>query len=201
MKLTKAQRDFFADLDLGKAIAAGEGKVHFDFTHKEHIVEVAVFCSCDADIVVKRKGKAGAALCPDTDLCLLNIPGTTNVSATVVLRTVRAEANKPEYSQLKKAWLDTPYVKRWHVFVREASTEFTTKTEEARYLIAVTESPDDGGDTVVKLFVSGAQIYTFSIPQPYRNDPTAQSLLNLAEAITEAWRYVVLDEYDEEDSK
>lgn len=35
MELTKAQ------LDLGSAIKAGEGKVHFTFTHKGHVVEVA----------------------------------------------------------------------------------------------------------------------------------------------------------------
>lgn len=40
MKLTKAQRDFFADLDLDKALAAGGGKVHFDFPHKRHIITV-----------------------------------------------------------------------------------------------------------------------------------------------------------------
>lgn len=41
MELTKAQLDFFADLDLDSAIKAGEGKVHFTFTHKGHVVEVA----------------------------------------------------------------------------------------------------------------------------------------------------------------
>lgn len=41
MELTKAQLDFFADLDLDSTIKAGEGKVHFTFTHKGHAVEVA----------------------------------------------------------------------------------------------------------------------------------------------------------------
>ena len=102
MELTKEQRNFFADLDLDKAIAASEGKVHFDFPHKGRIVEVAVFCSCDADIIVKPKGNAGNASCPDTNLCLLNIPDTTNVSGPEVLRRVHAEACKSEYSTLKK---------------------------------------------------------------------------------------------------
>lgn len=54
MELTKAQRNFFADLDLDKALAAGDGKVHFDFHHKGHTIAVEAYCSCDADIIVRR---------------------------------------------------------------------------------------------------------------------------------------------------
>lgn len=201
MELTKAQRNFFADLDLDKAIAAGEGKVHFEFNHKGCVVEVAVFCSCDADIIVKPKDDAGNVSCPATNLCLLNIPDTTNVSGPEVLRMVHAEAGKSEYSPLKQAWLATPYVERWHVDVRWSCTAFSTNTGEAQYLIEVTESPDDDSVTVAELFLSGDQIYTFTIPQPYRSDQTAQSLLNLAEAINEAWRDAVLGETYGEESK
>lgn len=201
MELTKEQRNFFADLDLDKALAAGEGKVHFDFTHKGRIVEVAVFCSCDADIVVKPKYKAGNEPCPDTGLCLLNIPGTTNVSGPEVLRMVHAEANKSGYSPLKKAWLATPYVDRWDVSVRWSCTAFSTDIEEVQYTIEVTESPDDDSVTVAELSLSGDPIHTFTIQQPYHRAQTAKSLMNLAETINVAWRDAVLSEYNEEESK
>lgn len=201
MELTKEQRNFFADLDLDKAIAAGEGKVHFDFHHKGCVVEVAVFCSCAADIIVKPKGTAGNTSCPDTNLCLLNIPNTTNVSGPEVLRMVHAEAGKPEYSQLKKAWLATPYVERWEVAVRWSCTAFSINIEEDQYTIEVTESPDDDSVTVAELFLSGDPIYTFTIPKPYRTVQTVQSLSNLAEAITLAWRDAVLNETYVEESK
>lgn len=201
MKLTKEQRNFFADLDLDKAIAAGAGKVHFEFDHKGCVVEVAVFCSCDADIIVKPKDSAGNAPCQDTHLCLLNIPHTTNVSGPEVLRMVHAEAGKPEYSALKKAWLATPYVERWKVAVRWSCTVFSTDIEEVQYTIDVTESPDDDSVTVAELFLSGDQIYTFTIPQPYRRAPTAKSLMDLAEEINVAWRDAVLSDYDAEESK
>lgn len=201
MELTKEQRNFFADIDLDKAIAAGEGKVHFDFKHKGCVVEVAVFCSCDADIIVKPKANAGNASCPAANLCLMNIPGTTNMSGPEVLRMVHAEAGKPEYSPLKKAWLDTPYVERWNVAVRWSCTAFSTDIEEVQYTIDVTESPDDDSVTVAELFLAGDQIYTFTIPQPYTRDQTAKSLMNLAEAINVAWRDAVLCEYNEEESK
>lgn len=201
MELTKEQRNFFTDLDLDKAIAAGEGKVHFEFNHKGCVVEVAVFCSCDADIIVKPKDSAGNASCPDKSLCLLNIPDTTNVSGPEVLRMVHAEAGKSEYSTLKKAWLDTPYVERWNVSARWSCTEFSTNIEEVRYTIEVTESPDDDSVTVAELFLSGDLIHTFAIPQPYQSGPTAKSLMNLAEAVNVAWRDAVLSEYNEEESK
>lgn len=201
MELTKTQRNFFADLDLDAALAAGEGKVHFDFTHKDHIIVVEAYCSCDADIIVRHKDKAGFVHEPDGHLSVFNIPDTTNVSAEKVLRMVYEEAVKPVASQLKQAWLDTPYVEWWHVSVGWSYTEFSTATEEARYLIRVTESPDDESDTVAELFMSGAQIHTFTIPQPYHNEHTAHSLRNLADAITEAWRDAVLADYDEEESK
>lgn len=201
MELTKEQRNFFADLDLDKALAAGEGKVHFDFRHKGRIVEVEAFCSCDADIVVKHTDRAGKAAHPDTELCLLNIPGTTNVAATAVLRMVHAEAGKSEYSPLKKAWLATPYVELWGVSVRWSCTEFSIDIEDDRYMIEVTESPDDDSVTVAELSLSGDPIYTFTIPQPYPSDQTAKSLMNLAEAITLAWRGAVLDETYGEESK
>ena len=201
MKLTKEQRNFFADLELDKVIAAGEGKVHFDFTHKGCVVEVAVFCSCDADIIVKPKDSAGNVQCPDTHLCLLNIPDTTNVSGPEVLRMVHAEACKPEYSALKKAWLATPYVERWEVAVRWSCTAFSTAIEDVQYTIDVTESPDDDSVTVAELFLSGDPIYTFTIPQPYLRDQTAKSLMDLAEAINVAWCDAVLSERNEEESK
>lgn len=201
MELTKAQRNFFADLDLDKALAAGEGKVHFEFTHNGCVVEVAVFCSCDADIIVKPKDSAGNAACSDTNLSLLNIPDTTNVSGPEVLRRVTAEAGKSEYSPLKKAWLATPYVEWWNVAVRWSCTAFSTDIEEVQYTIEVTESPDDDRVTVAELSLSGTQIYTFTIAQPYNSDPTAKSLMNLAEAINVAWRDAVLSEYNEEESK
>lgn len=201
MKLTKKQRNFFADLDLDKAVAAGEGKVHFDFHHKWHVVEVAAFCSCDADIIVKHKNAAGNASYPDVDLCLRNIPDTTNVAGTEVLRRVHAEAGKSEYSALKKAWLAAPYVERWDVSVRWSCTAFSTDVGEVQYKIEVTESPYDDSTTVAELFLSDAQIHTFTIPQPYTRDQTAKSLMNLAEAINVAWRDAVLSEYNEEESK
>ena len=104
-------------------------------------------------------------------------------------------------SRLKQAWLDTPYVERRHVSVRGSCTEFSTDTGEAQYLIEVTKSPDDDGDTVAELFLPGETIHTFTIPQPYYTGQTAQSLRNLAEAITEAWRDAVLGTYDEEESQ
>lgn len=201
MELTKKQRNFFADLDLDKALAAGDGKVNFNFHHNGHVVEVAVFCSYNADIIVKRMDKAGRASYPDRDLCLMNIPDTMNVSATAVLRRVHEAAGTPSIELLKQAWLDTPYVERWHVSVREASTEFTTDTGDAQYMIAVAESPDDDSDTGAELFVCGVPIHTFTIPQPYHNDQTSLSLLDLAESITEAWRYAVLADIKEEESK
>jgi hypothetical protein len=201
MKLTKEQRNFFAGLDLDKAIAAGEGKVHFEFTHKGCVVEVAVFCSCDADIIVKPKYNAGKASCPATNLCLINIPDTTNVSGPELLRRVHAEAGKAEYSPLKQAWLDTPYVEWWNVSIRWSCTEFSANTGEDEYRIEVTESPDDDSTTVAELFLSGDQIYTFTIPQPYPSYPAVKSLRDLAEAINAAWRDAVLSEYNEEESK
>ena len=201
MKLTKEQRNFFADLDLDKALAAGEGKVHFNFNHKGCVVEVAVFCSCDADIIVKPKNTAGNTSCPNTNLCLLNIPDTTNVSGPEVLRMVHAEAGKSEYSPLKKAWLDTPYVERWNVSVRWSCIAFSTNSEEFQYTIEAIESPDDDSVTVAELFLSGDQIYTLTIPQPYPSDPTAESLTNLAEAINAAWHDAVLSECNEEEPK
>jgi hypothetical protein len=201
MELTKDRRNFFADLDLDKALAAGGGKVHFDFPHKGHAIAVEAYSSCDADIIVRRKAKDGVVHEPDKRLSMFNIPDTTNVSAQKVLRMVYEEATKPVDSQLKQAWLDTPYVERWYVSVRGSYTEFSTNTEEARYLIKVTESPDDESDTVAELFMSGAQIHTFTISQPYHNEHTAHSLLNLADAITEAWRDAVLAQYDEGESK
>lgn len=195
MELTKTQQNFFADLDLDNALEAGGGKVHFDFTHKDHTISVEAYCSCDADIIVRRKARAGVVHEPDTRLSMFNIPDTTNVSAQQVLRMVYEEAVKPVDSQIKQVWFDTPYVDRWHVSVRGASTEFTTSTEEAQYLIKVTKSPDDESATVAELFVSGAPIHTFIIQQPYRNGQTARSLLNLTEAIAEAWRGAVLDSH------
>ena len=201
MELTKTQRNFFADLDLNKALAAGEGKVHFDFPHKGHIIAVEAYCSCDADIIVRRKDKAGVVSAPDKRLSIFNIPDTMNVAAEKVLRMVYGEAANPVNAQLKQAWLTTPYVERWHVSVRGPRTEFTATDGEDQYLIEVTASPDDASDTVAELFLAGTQIHTFTIPQPYYNGQTAQSLLNLAEAITEAWRDAVLAESDEGESK
>lgn len=198
MEMTKVQRNFFADLDLDWAIKAGEGKVHFDFTHKDYIISVEAYCSCDADIIVRHKDKSGVVSAPNKRLSMYNIPDTTNVSAEKVLRMAYAEAVNPGNSQLQQAWLDTPYVEQWHVYGRGTYTEFTTHTEAAQYRIEVTESPDDESDTVAELFVSGAQIYTFIIPQPYHNGQTARSLLDLAEAITEAWRDALLDQPDGE---
>lgn len=201
MELTNARRNFFADLDLDKALAAGCGKVHFDFTHKGHTISVEAYCSCDADIIVRRKAKDGVVHTPDKSLSMFNIPDTTNVSAQKVLRMVYEEAAKPVDFQIKQAWLDTPYVEQWYVSVRGSYTEFSTDTEEASYLIKVTESPDDKSDTVAELFISGSQIHTFTIPQPYPSDRTSKSLLYLAEAINVAWRDAVLSEHNEEESK
>ena len=192
MELTKTQRNFFADLDLDKALAAGEGKVHFDFPHNGHIISVEAYCSCDADIIVRRKDKAGVVSAPDKRLSLFNIHGTTNVAAKKVLRIVYSD---PVDSQLKQAWLDTPYVERWNVSVQGAHTEFSTMCGDARYTIEVSANINDAGATVAELFLEGTQIHTFTIPQPYYNGHTAQSLRNLAEAITEAWRGAVLDEH------
>ena len=193
MELTKAQQNFLADLNLDAALAAGAGKVHFEFTHKNHIVTVEAYCSCDADIIVRRKDGAGVVSAPDGYLSLFDIPNTTNVSAEKVLRAVYEKALTPVDSQLKRAWLDTPYVELWHVSVQGACTEFSTDTEDARYNIEVTKSPEDGTATVAELSMSGAQIHTFIIPQPYPNAQTARSLLELAESITEAWREAVLE--------
>ena len=198
MELTKAQKNFFADLDLDKALADGEGKVHFYFTHKDHIIAVEAYCSCDADIIVRHKDKAGVVSAPDKRLSMFNIPDTTNVSAEKVLRMLYEEAANPVNSQLIQAWRITPYVDRWNVSVRGPCTEFSTRNGEAQYLIEVTESPDDSSATVAELFLSGAQIYTFTIPQPYHNGQTARSLMHLAEAINGAWRDVVLSEHYEE---
>lgn len=193
MELTKTQRNFFADLDLNKAIAAGEGKVHFAFTHKAHTVTVEAHSTCDADIIVRRAANAGVVSGPDKRLSMFNIPDTTNVSAEKVLRMVYEEASTHVDSKIKQAWLDTSYVERWQVSVLDSCTEFSTNTGKTKYLIEVTESPDDGNATAAELFRSGDSICTFTIPQPYNSDQTAQSLLDLAEAITEAWRDAVLD--------
>lgn len=201
MELTKTQRNFFAALDLDAALAAGAGKVHFDFTQNGHTITVEAYSTCDADIIVRRKAKDGIVHAPDNRLSLSNIPDTANVSAEKVLRMVYEEAATPVDSQLEQAWRDTPYVERWNVSVHESRTEFSTKTGEAEYLIEVTESPDDASDTVADLFLSGDSIYTFTIPQPYCNSQTAQRLMNMAEAITEAWRDAVLGEHDGEESK
>ena len=201
MELTKEQRDFFADLDLDKAVSAGGGKVHFDFPHKDHTITVEAYSTCDADIIVRRKAEDDVVLPPDKRLSLFNIPDTTNVSGPEVLRMVHEEAGKSEYSALKQAWLDTPYVEKWNVTVRWACAAFSTDIEEDQYTIEVTESPDDDSVTVAELFLSGAQIYTFTIPQPYPSDHTAKSLMNLAESINIAWRNAVLSEHNEEDSK
>lgn len=180
MELTKTQRNFFSDLDLDKALAAGEGKVHFDFTHNDYTIAVEAYYSCDADIIVRCKAKGGVVHEPDKHLSMFNIPDTTNVSAEKVLRMVYEAASKPADAKLKQAWLDTPYVERWDVSVQGACTEFSTRTEAAEYLIEVTESPDDDSDTVAELFMSGDSTCTFTIPQPYHTRQTAQSLLNLA---------------------
>lgn len=201
MELTKERRNFFADLDLDAALAAGEGKVHFEFPHKGHTIAVEAYCSCDADIIVRRKARNGVAHEPDKHLSMYNIPNTTNVSGREVLRMVHAEVGKPEYSSLKQAWLVTPYVDQWNVSVRGSCTEFSTAIEEDQYAIEVTESPDDDSDTVAELCLSGDPIYTFTIPQPYNRDPTVHSLRNLAEAITLAWRDAVLGETYGEESK
>jgi hypothetical protein len=201
MELTKEQRNFFADLDLDKAISAGEGKVHFDFNHKGRVVEVAVFCSCDADIIVKHKDKAGHASYPDMNLCLLNIPDTTNVAGPEVLRRVHAEAGKSEYSPLKQAWLSTPYVELWDVSVRWSCTSFSTDREGVQYTIEVTESLDDDSVTVAELSLPDDQIHTFTIPKPYDSDPTAKSLMDLAKSIDVAWRDAVLSESNEKESE
>lgn len=201
MKLTKAQRDFFKDIDLPAALAAGEGKVHFAFPHKGCIVEVSVFYECSADITVQRKPGDGWASYTDTDLTLLNIPDTSNVSGPAVLRMVHAAANKPEYSPLKQAWLATPYVEQWYVSVNGSCTEFSNRDEEGQYTIEVSEDPDDSIVTVAELFLSGELIHAFTIQRPYPNRQTVRSLLKLAEAITEAWRDAVLFDYDEGESK
>lgn len=201
MELTKAQQNFFADLDLAKALEASKGKVHFGFTHKGCGIEVEAYCSCDADIIVRRKDRAGVVSAPDKRLSIFNIPDTMNVSAEHVLRMVYAKAQKTVDSQLKKAWLDTPYVEQWYVAVLESRTEFTTNTEESRYRIEVSESPDDDSATVAKLFMSDGPIHTFTISQPYHTGQTAKSLLNLAEAIAEAWHDAVLSESNEEEPK
>lgn len=193
MDLTKTQRNFFADLDLNKAIAAGEGKVNITFTHKASTITVEAHSTCDADIIVRRAAKVGVASYPDTRLSLFNIPNTMNVSAEKVLRMVYEEASTHVASKIKQAWLDTSYVERWHVSVLDSCTEFSTNTGETKYLIEVTESPDDDSATVAELFRSGDSICTFTIQQPYNSDHTAQSLLNLAEAITEAWRDAALE--------
>lgn len=49
--------------------------------------------------------------------------------------------------------------------------------------------------------MSGAQIHTFTIPQTYHNEHTANSLRDLAEAINEAWRDAVRADYNEEEPK
>lgn len=201
MELTKEQRNFFADLDLDKAIAAGEGKLHFQFTHKDHVVFVEVYSMSEADITVWRKVPEGEDLISDRELSLFSIPNSRNVSGPEVLRRVHAEAGKSEYSTLKKAWLATPYVERWEVAVRWSCTAFSINIDEVQYTIEVTESPDDDSVTVAELALSGDPIYTFTIPQPYRTVQTVQSLLNLTEAITLAWRDAVLDETYGEESK
>ena len=201
MELTREQRNFFADLDLDKALAAGEGKVHFEFNHKGCVVEVAVFCSCDADIIVKTKDNEGNASGQATNLCLLNIPNTTNVAGPEVLRRVHAEARKSEYTPLKKAWLATPYVERWNVAVRWSCTAFSTDIGEVRYTIEVAESSDDESATVAELFLDDTQIHTFTIQQPYLRSQTAKSLMDLTEVINVAWRDAVLLECNDEETK
>lgn len=201
MELTKAQRDFFADLDLDSATKAGEGKVHFNFAHKDYIVEVAVYGACEADITVNHKPGEGLTSGPCMDLTLLNIPGTENVSGPAVLRMVYEAANKPEYSILKKAWLDTPYVELWPVDVMGSRVKFSYQDGPVCYELWASKSQEITGTATVELLVDCELTHTFRIPMRYIMKPTPQSVLELANAITLAWRDAVLDETYGEESK
>lgn len=194
MELTQAQRDFFADLDLGSAIKAGEGKVHFDFDHKGHVVEVSVYGACEADITVKPKPGEGRVSYTDSGLALLNIPGTENVSGSAVLRMVYEAANTPKYSQLKKAWLATPYVERWPVDVMKSRVKFSFQDGPVCYELWASKSQEIMDTTTVELLVDWELVHTFLLPMRCIRNPTAQFVFELAHAITVAWRDEVAEE-------
>lgn len=194
MELTKAQRDFFVDLDLDSAIKAGEGKVNFDFTHKGRVVEVAVYGACEADITVQHKPGEGRGTYPDPSLTLLNIPGTENVPGPAVLRMVYEAANKPEYSQLKKAWLATPYVERWPVDVMGSRVKFSFQDGSVCYELWASKSLAIPDTATVELLVDWELAHTFMLPIRYIRKPTAHFVHELAHAITVAWSAEVAEE-------
>lgn len=195
MELTKAQRNFFADLDLDSAIKAGEGKVHFEFPHKGHVVAVGVYGSCEADITVKHKPREGQV---DLDLTLLNIPGTENMSGPAVLRMVHAEANKSEYALLKEAWQDTPDVDLWPVDVMGSRVKFSWHDDLICYELWASKSQETPDTTTVELLADWEQVHTFLLPMRCPQKPTAQSVYVLANTINKAWRAVMREEYDDE---
>lgn len=201
MKLTKAQREFFENMDLDGALEAGEDKVRFNFSHNGRIITVEAHETCCANVIVEYKDKAGSMFATDKSLSLFNIPGTMNVPATLVLRMVYEAAAKKNDSMLKRAWLDTPYVEQWDVSAQGACIEFTFKSGKDQYLIEASEDPNNAGVTVAELFMDGSLIHTFNIQQRYLNRQTAQNMFDLADAITEEWRDTVLAEYNEEKSK
>lgn len=194
MELTQAQRNFFADLDLDSATKAGEEKVHFDFSHKGSIVEVAVYGACEADITVTHKPVEGRSAYVDSALSLLNIPGTENMSGPAVLRMVHAEANKSEYSQLKRAWLDTPYVQQWSVDVFGSRIKFSWQSVPVCYELWASKTPGIPDTTTVGLLVDWEQVHTFQLPMRYSVKLSAQFMFELANAITTAWRDEVAEE-------
>lgn len=194
MELTQVQRDFFADLDLASATKAGEEKVQFDFLHKGRIVEVAVYSGCEADIRVKHRPEGGRVTCIDPALSLPNIPGTVNMSGPAVLRRVHAEANKPGDPQLKRAWLDTPYVELWPVDVMGARVKFSWQDAPVCYELWASKAQDIPDITTVDLLVDWERAHTFLLPLRCPKKPTAEFVFELAEAITEAWRDAVAEE-------
>lgn len=191
MELTKAQREFFQDLDVEAAIKAGEGKLHFEFPHKGHDVFVETYSMSAADLTVRRRIPEGGYLIVDRELSLLNIPDSQNVSGPALLRQLYEAANPPVDMALKDAWRNTPYVRSWEVSQHVSCTSFKTVQDGVLYTLYAAKGPDDAEQTSVELRVAGNLVHTLTLPVVYRSRPTARDLLALADIITQAWREAV----------
>lgn len=186
MKLTQEQSDFFKDLDLDKAIACGEGRVQFDFTHKDRAVDVRAYSSGKGDIIVCRGTAEEDRLLADRNLSLLDIEGTENMSGPAMLQMLHDAANNPGPGPLKEIWLSTPSVKEWLVDVLGSRIRFSCQEGSAAYELWAHKAQEIQDTTVVELMPDGERVHTFLLPMGYRK-PTAQFVLKLAAVITEAW--------------
>lgn len=187
MNLTQEQFNFFKDLDVSEAVAHGEGKVSFTFSHKGHMVKVQPYDLEDADILVHGKGVEGGRPLIDQSLSLLGVPGTKNMSGPALLQLVHEAVHSRPAPGVVEAWLNTPYVKQWPVDVLGSRIRFSYQDGSVTYELWAQEAPEIQETTVVELLVDGGRVHTFLLPMRYPRHPSTQFVCELAHTATKVW--------------